>query len=37
MDVKKKQISKIGRRVGQIRTVNKRERTDSIFHLFMLA
>ena len=33
--VKKKQISKSGRRVGQIGTVNKRERTDSFFHFFM--
>ena len=34
-DFKKNQISKSGRRVGQIRTVNKRERTDSFFHFFM--
>ena len=32
--VKKKQISKTGRRAIQIRTVNKRERKDSLFHLF---
>ena len=34
MDVNKKQISKSGRRVGQTRTVNKRERNDSLFHFF---
>ena len=32
---KKKHISKSGRREGQIRTVNKRERTDSFFHFFI--
>ena len=35
MDVKKKQRSKSGGREGQIRTDNKRERTDSFFHFFM--
>ena len=34
-DVKKKKISKSSGRVGQIRTVNKRERKDSFFHFFM--
>ena len=33
-DVKKKHISKSGRRAGHISTFNKRERTDSFFHLF---
>ena len=33
--VNKKHISKSGRRAGQIRTVNKREMTDSFFHFFM--
>ena len=33
-DVKKKQIFKSGRRAGQICTVNKRERNDSLFHFF---
>ena len=36
-DVKKKQRSKIGRRAGHIRTVNKRESTDSFFHFFRWA
>ena len=34
-DVKKKQIPKSGRRSGQIRTFNKRERTDPFFLFFM--
>ena len=34
-DVKKNQRSKSGRRAGQIRTVNKKKRTDSFFHFFM--
>ena len=34
-DVKKNQIYKCSRRAGQIRTVKKRERTDSFFHFFM--
>ena len=34
-EVKKNQTSKSGRRAGNIRTFNKRERTDSFFHLFM--
>ena len=34
MDVKKKHRSKIGRREGQIRTVNKRDRNDSFFDFF---
>ena len=33
-DVKKKKIPKIGRRAGQIRKVNNRERTESLFHFF---
>ena len=33
-DVKKKQRSNSGRRAGKIRTVNKRESTDSFFHFF---
>ena len=34
-EVKKKHISKSGRKAGKMRTVNKRERTDSFFHFFM--
>ena len=34
-DVKKKQRSKSGGRAGQIRKVNKRERTAPFFHFFM--
>ena len=34
-DVNNNQRSKGGGREGQIRTVNKRERTDSFFHFFM--
>ena len=34
-DINKKQISKRGEKARQIRTVNKRERTDSFFHFFM--
>ena len=34
-DIKKKHRSNSGRRAGQIRTVNKRERTNSFFHFFM--
>ena len=34
-DIKKKHIYKISIREGHIRKVNKRERTDSFFHLFM--
>ena len=34
-DVKKRQISKICRRGVQILTINKREMTNSFFHLFM--
>ena len=34
-EVKKKQRSKSGRRASQIRSVNKREMTDSFFHLFL--
>ena len=34
-DVNKKQRSNSGRRVGQIHTVNKRERNDSFFHFFI--
>ena len=33
-EVNKKQRFKIGRREVRIRTVNKRERTHSFFHLF---
>ena len=33
--VNKKQRPKRGRRLGQIRTVNNRERTDLFFHFFM--
>uniref|UniRef100_A0A7S4J1F5 Nucleosome assembly protein n=1 Tax=Odontella aurita TaxID=265563 RepID=A0A7S4J1F5_9STRA len=33
-EVKKKQRAKQGRKAGQIRTVTKRERTDSFFHFF---
>ena len=33
-DFNKNKIPKIGRREGQICTVNKRERTDSFFHFF---
>ena len=33
-EVNKKQISNSARRVGQIRTFKKRERTDSFFHFF---
>ena len=34
-DVKNKQRSNIGRRAGQIHTVNKRDRNDSLFNFFM--
>ena len=34
-DVTDKHRSKSGRREGHIRTVEKRERTDSFFHFFM--
>ena len=33
--IKKKQISKSGGRAGQIRIINKRERSNSLFHFFM--
>ena len=33
-EVKKNQISKIGRGAGHMRTVNNRERTNSFFHIF---
>uniref|UniRef100_A0A7S4W3L7 Nucleosome assembly protein n=1 Tax=Ditylum brightwellii TaxID=49249 RepID=A0A7S4W3L7_9STRA len=33
-EVTKKQRSKSGRKAGQIRTITKRERTDSFFHFF---
>ena len=33
-DIKKNLRSKSVRRAGKIRTVNKKERTDSIFHFF---
>jgi len=33
-EIQKKQRSKSGRRAGQIRTVTKREHTDSFFHFF---
>ena len=36
-DNKKNQKFNIGRREGQIHTVNKRERTNLLFHFFMLA
>jgi nucleosome assembly protein 1-like 1 len=33
-EVTKKQRSKSGKRAGQIRTVKKKEKTDSFFHFF---
>ena len=33
-EVQKKQRSKSGKRAGQIRTITKKERTDSFFHFF---
>ena len=36
-NLKKKKRSKSGKREGNIRTVNKRERTNSFFHFFMWA